>query len=80
MIHILNAPGSIHGPCDEGCIHPKCELEKRAAKQKCVECREPIGFGNRYTFIEEEPIHLKCLEPEGFEDLPETGPNTSSLI
>lgn len=81
MIHILYAPGSIYGPCDEGCIHPKCEMEKMAAKQKCTSCKEPVGFSNRFTFIDEQPVHIKCIEPEGFEDLPEEDkpPTTSSL-
>lgn len=81
MIHTLHAPGSVYGPCDEGCIHPRCEVEKMAAKQSCTSCNKPIGFGNRYTFVADLPVHVDCLQPKDYDSLPEQdppGPTTST--
>ena len=80
MIHKLYAPGSVFGPCDEGCLHPRCEMEKMAAKQACALCKEPIGFQNDYTFVDDAPVHMKCVAPGGDEhSLPDEPPTTSKL-
>lgn len=72
----LHDPGSIYGPCEDGCQHPKCALEKNAAKQECQECKKPIGTNRDYVYISDMPVHCVCLGED--ESLPE-GPQTTSL-
>lgn len=81
MRHILNAPGSFRGPCEDGCEHKSCELEKIAATIPCEVCKEPIGFSNPYQYVDEVPVHVSCLEHPGtsLEDLPDEPPTTSSM-
>lgn len=82
MIHKLNAPGSVYGPCEDGCVHQSCQLENLAAKQKCHFCSKEIGYETAYTFIDAVPVHVLCLEPPDnrFADLPEDEPPTTSTL
>lgn len=73
MRHILNAPGSINGPCEDGCEHNQCQLEKAAAAQKCADCGKEVGYDTPYTYIDNLPVHSKCLGQVD-ESLPEQDP------
>jgi hypothetical protein len=81
MKHKLNEPGSLFGPCEDGCVHMSCELEKQAAKQVCHLCKKSIGYNNEFTFRDEVPVHVKCIDPGSFEDLPDNdeAPSTSKM-
>lgn len=76
----LQDPGSVHGPCEDGCQHPKCALEKAAAKQPCKVCNQPVGTNRDYVYIDDMPVHCACLgEDEALPDEPEEPKQTTSL-
>lgn len=73
----LHQPGSVHGPCEEGCDHDGCRLLKAHADRKCQKCGQTIGFDVDVTFLVEDVAHTKCLTGE--EPSPEGEQTTSKM-
>lgn len=75
---ILYSPGSVFGPCEEGCSHKGCTKIKEEAAQLCIVCDQPIDYNHPFVREDIHLVHLDCTDyTEADFDVTDQGPTSS---
>lgn len=61
----LYAPGSLYGPCPDGCEHPSCVNIYETSKRLCEICSCEIAFNADYHVLTNGLyMHCRCMNTE----------------
>lgn len=77
MTFILFAPGSFKGPCEDGCQHQECHVNKFLAELPCFKCKGTIDFDNFFQIHGAKIAHAICVD-KAF--IPDQGEQTTSIM
>ena len=57
---VLSKPGTEYGPCEDECSHRDCKASRATADDKCIFCKEPIGYDTSF-YDEDDGKHSHAL-------------------